>query len=364
FQLKIRRMQGLLTLVYVRRRDLPSYTNIESEFTRAGWGGWWGNKGGVSVRFEVNGTKVIFVNCHLAAHRNNVKERLEDYDTILATQFFKDNDTDNILDHDMVFWLGDLNFRVDDFSREEVESHIAKKLYDPLLEKDQLLDCMKKELILVNFKEGHIKFPPTYKFDKGTDIYDSSQQRRVPAWCDRILWNVDEATFVNVDITVEQTRYTSLIEYTDSDHKPVIGTFDLQVCAHPVSPAIVTFYLPCKLYINQENEIRYKMNKDKKRSSSSWDWIGLYKEDFTHLRKYESYTYAKANAEDKKNGVTLTLSRSMMAVLPGNYYLCYISQYKDTLLGMSQLITVRMILLFICTHIYFKKKGRIIADCK
>ena len=45
--------------------------------------------------------------------------------------------------------------------------------------------------VFVGMREGPISFRPTYKFDKGSAnpyAYDSSEKRRVPAWCDRVFF--------------------------------------------------------------------------------------------------------------------------------------------------------------------------------
>ena len=49
-----------------------------------------GNKGAVSIRFELGATSFCFINSHLAAHQENVAKRNEDFHEILEkTQFWK-----------------------------------------------------------------------------------------------------------------------------------------------------------------------------------------------------------------------------------------------------------------------------------
>lgn len=35
------------------------------------------------------------------------------------------------------------------------------------------------------YQEGPLIFPPTYKYDVGTDNYDSGEKMRIPAWTGR-----------------------------------------------------------------------------------------------------------------------------------------------------------------------------------
>lgn len=91
--------------------------------------------------------------------------------------------------------MGDLNFRLDDVSRDEVEFRIKNNdlqylyqfdqvsevhcpqfevlcLHSPFLHL-QLKKAMDAGVILVDFQEESLTFPPTYKFDQGTDVYDT-----------------------------------------------------------------------------------------------------------------------------------------------------------------------------------------------
>lgn len=61
---------------------------------------------------------------------------------------------------------------------------------DSLLPHDQLLRLRReKKLFHEGWREGPITFLPSYKYDVGTvGLFDSSEKRRAPSWCDRILY--------------------------------------------------------------------------------------------------------------------------------------------------------------------------------
>lgn len=59
---------------------------------------------------------------------------------------------------------------------------------DRLLRFDQLNQQRRFGRVLQGFQEGNIRFPPTYKYDKGADQFDTSAKQRCPAWTDRILY--------------------------------------------------------------------------------------------------------------------------------------------------------------------------------
>lgn len=52
----------------------------------------------------------------------------------------------------------------------------------------QLLAEKQEDRVFSGFSEGPLNFAPTYKYDPFTNVYDTSEKDRAPAWCDRILF--------------------------------------------------------------------------------------------------------------------------------------------------------------------------------
>jgi hypothetical protein len=116
--------------------------------------------------------------------------------------------------------MGDFNYRIN-LKYENCIKEIEKKNFEELLKNDQLLIEKQNFNIFNGFKEGVIKFLPSYKFDIGTNFYDTSEKKRIPAYTDRIFYKDND--------DIEILTYDSYLEIKNSDHKPVIATFEVIV---------------------------------------------------------------------------------------------------------------------------------------
>ncbi|KAM3611929.1 uncharacterized protein V6R79_026048 [Siganus canaliculatus] len=349
------RMQGLLLLIFAKYFHLPFLRGVQTETTRTGLGGYWGNKGGVSARMSVFGHTICFLNCHLPAHMENSEQRMEDFESILQQQQFEGQAATGVLDHDVVFWFGDLNFRIDDLDMQVVKTSIDNNKYQLLWEKDQLNTAKDSETVLEGFQEGPLKFPPTYKFDVGTDTYDTSGKKRKPAWTDRILWRLRATAPANAALgagkrgsvsgltsgtKVTQHCYRSHMEYTVSDHKPVSSIFTLQF-PYKVDVPLVTIIVEDEWNSIADAIAKFKMAPSFSRSS--WDWIGLYKVGFKHHKDYVGYVWAKQEEADyHRQEHQVTFTEEELPKGSGDFILGYYSNNMSTIVGVTEPFQIQL----------------------
>ncbi|KAJ1676835.1 Inositol-1,4,5-trisphosphate 5-phosphatase 1, partial [Spiromyces aspiralis] len=206
---------GVSLMIVTHNTVLPRMRNISSIKHKTGLWGMAGNKGAVAVSFDLDDSSFCIINSHLASGTTNVAERNDDFYNIYTnTRFMRNKGID---DHNYVLWLGDLNYRVD-LPNPIVRDLVWKGDLDGLLRYDQLKAQAKQGRIFRDYQEGDIMFPPTYKYDTGTNNYDTSDKQRVPSWTDRILFRGQGLKLC--------AYYRD--ELTFSDHKPVSAVFEAQ----------------------------------------------------------------------------------------------------------------------------------------
>lgn len=116
-----------------------------------------------------------------------------------------------------------MNYRID-YRRDAIVSAIRSEDLASLLNHDQLLREIKfnRGCRFRGFSEGPLTFPPTYKYDPRSSEYDSSEKRRSPAWCDRVLWKS------RIPERVHQIHYQRY-EANVSDHRPISAAFTITI---------------------------------------------------------------------------------------------------------------------------------------
>ncbi|EKV12408.1 Phosphatase family protein [Penicillium digitatum] len=277
---------GLLLLIYASPAIGDSISSVSSTYVGTGLMGYMGNKGAVTTRLVLGETtRVVFVNCHLAAgsDKSSLDRRNWDssqivqrarFDAVWSEGESTSDSGEAIGDEDFTFWFGDLNYRLDDIPGDDVRLVLARHtdneydkkrqakqsssrslntksdsddepssssppeeeeetepVTDPvtddeidphndptslqttissLLPHDQLrIQQRKGAAFHKGWREGHITFLPTYKYDVGSvAVFDSSEKQRAPSWCDRILFRShrDKLRHEKLDQEAEEAR--------------------------------------------------------------------------------------------------------------------------------------------------------------
>ncbi|KAE8727278.1 Type I inositol 1,4,5-trisphosphate 5-phosphatase CVP2 [Hibiscus syriacus] len=218
-----KQMVGLFLCVWVRADLYQHISNLKVSCVGRGIMGYLGNKGSISISMTLHQTTFCFVCTHLTSGEKEGDEirRNSDVAEILKRTRFS---------HTL---RGDLNYRLA-AGYADTFKLLKKNDWQALLEKDQLRLEQRAGRVFKGWEEGTIYFAPTYKYIADSDDYvmqtsNCKEKRRIPAWCDRVLWKGEG---------IKQMWY-SRGELRFSDHRPVYSLFSVQVnsASYPISTA-------------------------------------------------------------------------------------------------------------------------------
>ncbi|KAG9452231.1 hypothetical protein H6P81_005135 [Aristolochia fimbriata] len=224
-----KQMVGIYVSVWVRKRLRRHINNLKVSPVGVGLMGYMGNKGSVSISMTLFQSRLCFVCSHLTSGSKEGDEQRRNsdvYEILRRTRFasvFDFNQPQTIPAHDQIFWFGDLNYRLNMVDA-DVRRLVARKQWSELCNSDQLCKELRRGHVFDGWKEGMIKFPPTYKYEIDSDRYigenpKEGEKKRSPAWCDRILW---------LGKGIKQLSYERA-ELRLSDHRPVRSIFVVEV---------------------------------------------------------------------------------------------------------------------------------------
>eukprot|EP01064_Diplonema_japonicum_P038196 TRINITY_DN9164_c0_g4_i4.p1 TRINITY_DN9164_c0_g4~~TRINITY_DN9164_c0_g4_i4.p1 ORF type:complete len:667 (+),score=141.21 TRINITY_DN9164_c0_g4_i4:295-2001(+) len=233
FRVDKQSLQSIRVIVFAKVEHRDYVTAVMNKTEATGIAGVYGNKGGVCVSFSIRETRLCFVGCHLAAHQENIEDRNANYAEIVEGITDKIDGRKDFWftnEYHHIFWAGDLNYRID-YDRQKVVQLCYQGLegWRELYKYDQLQKELAKETVFIDFNESQPLFQPTYKYDRQKDVYPDDSKKRIPSWCDRILWkSMAEEQIVQEDYFATQSVH-------GSDHRPVYSVFKLD-CRNPYIP--------------------------------------------------------------------------------------------------------------------------------
>ncbi|KAG2260297.1 hypothetical protein Bca52824_079591 [Brassica carinata] len=268
-----RQLAGLLISLWARKEIRTHVGDLDVAAVPCGFGRAIGNKGGVGLRIRVYDRIMCFVNCHLAAHLEAVNRRNADFNHIFRLMVFSRGQNlsnaaagmvllflflscslafstylfwllyssglpwalslaagastaaytlktttnpspgaeevkSDLAAADMIAFFGDFNYRLYGISYDEARDFITQRSFDWLREMDQLRQEMKLGKVFQGMR------------------YDSGEKKRIPAWCDRVIYRDTQSTpfsesNLQCPVVSSVIMYEACMDVTESDHKPV-----------------------------------------------------------------------------------------------------------------------------------------------
>ncbi|KAG8445419.1 hypothetical protein GDO86_010266 [Hymenochirus boettgeri] len=237
----VQTLWNIRIVVLAKQEHAHRISHVFTNSVKTGIANTLGNKGAVGASFMFNGTSFGFINSHLTSGSEKKLRRNQNYFNILRFLVLGDKKLSPFnLSHRFthLFWLGDLNYRLQlpNSEAENIVQKIKQQQYPELLSYDQLNLEQKESKIFFHFHEEEITFPPTYRFERGTrDRYCYTKQKatgmkyNLPSWCDRVLWK----SYPQMHVLCQS--YGCAEDITTSDHSPVFATFQVGVTSQFVS---------------------------------------------------------------------------------------------------------------------------------
>ncbi|KJH53010.1 endonuclease/exonuclease/phosphatase family protein [Dictyocaulus viviparus] len=325
-----RRNEGLVLLtktyqmtnqvtVFVRRKLLPSIRRVRFRFSRNTMGGLTGHKGSIGIKISLyNETSIVFVDSHFVHDVVAYEKRIAQFHSNEVCCFPEDSEVKAI------FWLGDLNFRVEKEPNQVMELIRSKNIHSLLDTDEQLKRAIRMKEAFVGFEEQAISFLPTYRFYVGTTEYDL---KRTPSWCDRVLYKGS---------IISPVSYISNQEVLISDHLPVQAVFDIKIANLPITSWDILFeHLPT-WYTTVPLIGRFQILNNYWTSRGSYlDWIGVYPSTIDDCTSPLRWVWIATCSEQVfENQRYIVCEFGLLQ--EGTYRLGYFSHYNNCLIGLSK----------------------------
>ena len=218
------------------RGDLAArLTDVTTTTEATGFAHILGNKGAAAIGVTLDhSTRLAFISSHLAARGTRIRKRQENYMEICngmkKLRLFDGKDSVEWMHtYDHVFWMGDLNYRIDlgqpgtpeEFDK--VLSLVRNQNLAHLQKADTLIYQMTTQASFVGFQEGPINFLPTYRMIKGAAGYNNKNNQN-PSYTDRVLYRSAPGESKNLSLQ----WYEAAMGITLSDHRPIAAGFEFE----------------------------------------------------------------------------------------------------------------------------------------